>query len=296
MSGTERTLRIDAGDGTSFGATILEPVAAAPGVPVIVCGPAMGVRASFYRPLVEAWRDRGHPAVSFDLRGIGTSSVRASRKVDFGYLEVVELDYPALVDAVRQEFPGRPLVFQGHSLSGQFACLHAARHPDSFDRILLVATCSVYYEPWGRWLWLFLHFARTLSKLVGHFPGRRVGFGGREARGVVRDWSHQGLTGRYDLAGTDFDYEAGLADVSTPVHAVYFSDDTYAPRAAVEHLLTKLPDELTSSECLTPADVGADSAGHFDWVKSSPAVIEHLANRLSEGVRTPARVEASLSG
>lgn len=282
---SEREIRVDAGDGTSFGATIFEPDEDA-GRPaqrqVLVLGPAMGVRATYYRPLAEAWRDRGHPAVTFDLRGIGTSSVRAGRRVDFGYREVVEVDLPAVLEAVGREFPGRPIVFQGHSLSGQLACLHASRWPKSFETILLVATCSVYYKPWGRGLWFFLHMARLLSTVFGHFPGKYVGFAGREARTLVRDWSRQGFRGAYDLAGTDFDYESSLGELQTPVHATHFSDDKLAPLAAVQHLLDKMPQETTSRDCVHPSDFGVDELGHFGWIQSSEALVGRLAQQLSE--------------
>ena len=277
---SEREIEVDVGDGSTFGATIFEPKQDHGGQ-VILCGPAMGVRATFYRPLAEAWRDLGHPAVTYDLRGIGTSSVRAGRRVDFGYREVVEVDLPAILAAVQREFPGRSIVFLGHSLSGQLACLHASRWPESFERILLVATCSVYYKPWGLGLWFFLHMARFFAAVLGHFPGGFVGFAGREARTLVRDWSRQGFHGAYRLAGTDFDYESSLGKSATPVHAVHFSDDKLAPLEAVEHLLDKMPAESTSRDCIEPSDFGVAELGHFGWIKSSEALVERLAKRLS---------------
>lgn len=276
---SEREIRVDAGDGTSFGATIFEPDDDHGGQ-VVLCGPAMGVRATYYRPLAEAWRDRGHPAVTYDLRGIGTSSVRAGRRVDFGYREILEVDLPALLETVRQEFPDRPVVLVGHSLTGQLACLHASRWPDSFERLFLVATCSVYYKPWGLGLWFFLHMARFLATVLGHFPGRFVGFAGREARTLVRDWSRQGFGGAYVVAGTDFDYEASLGRMATPVHATHFSDDKLAPREAVEHLLDKMPAERTVRDCVEPADFGVETLGHFEWIKSSEALVARLSKRL----------------
>jgi len=206
--------------------------------------------------------------------------VRAGRRVDFGYREIIEVDLPAVLEAVRREFPGRGIVLVGHSLSGQLACLHASRWPESFERLFLVATCSVYYKPWGLGLWFFLHMARFLSTVLGHFPGGFVGFAGREARTLVRDWSRQGFHGAYDVSGTDFDYEASLASLTTPVHATHFSDDKLAPRKAVEHLLEKMPAEMTVSDCVAPADLGAETLGHFEWIKSSEALVERLSERL----------------
>ena len=47
-------------------------------------------------------------------------------------------------------------------------------------------------------LWVF-GFFRLVSALVGHYPGRTLGFADREARGVIRDWTKSGLSGRYDV-------------------------------------------------------------------------------------------------
>ena len=42
--------------------------------------------------------------------------MRPRRGVDFGYRELIELDMPALVAAVRSAYPGVPLFTGGHSL------------------------------------------------------------------------------------------------------------------------------------------------------------------------------------
>ena len=59
------------------------------GAPVLVCLPAMGVRASYYAPLARAISAAGLHAVTSDLRGLGTSSLRPTRACDFGYEEIL---------------------------------------------------------------------------------------------------------------------------------------------------------------------------------------------------------------
>src|SRR5690606_2089967 len=69
---------------------------------VVVIVPGMGVPASYYEPLARALARRGLAVATSELRGIGTSSIRARRGTDFGWRELVELDMPAILDAARR--------------------------------------------------------------------------------------------------------------------------------------------------------------------------------------------------
>ena len=233
MELTVSEIPVAAPDGTSLVATLTQPQDVATDAAVVVCFAAMGVRASYYRPLAEALCGQGLSVVTVDLRGIGTSSVRASRSCDFGYREIVELDYPAVFAAVRQTLPGRKIFALGHSLGGQLACLFAASATDPPAGIVLIASCSVYFGAWAfpasLFVYLFAQTANLLAKILGFFPGYLVKFGDREARRLVRDWSFQGRTGRYEVNGSQHDFEALLATSKVPVLAISFTDDTYSP-------------------------------------------------------------------
>ncbi len=275
----EDVLRIDAGDGTTFDLTVYPPDGVA-GAPVVVLGPAMGVRASYYAPLAEALRDAGTVAVTMDLRGLGTSSVRAGRASDFGYREIVERDFPAAVAALRQRFPEAPFFCLGHSLGGQLACLYAATEPRALAGLVLVASCSVHHRRWpfpaSAAVLLFQQVAHLSARLLGHFPGRRFGFGGREARRLMRDWSHQGRTGRYEPAGSRHEYEALLGRLDLPVLSLVFTDDPYCPRGAAEGLLEKMPAARTRFLHLSPRELGVSEIGHFAWVKQPRLVVPRI--------------------
>ncbi len=272
-------LRVDAGDGTGFDLTVYPPDGGE-AAPVVVLGPAMGVRASYYAPLAEAFREHGTVAVTMDLRGLGTSSVRAGRACDFGYREIVELDFPAAVAALRERFPEAPLFVLGHSLGGQLACLYAAIEAHALAGIVLIASCSVHHRGWpfpkNVAVFGFQQLARLWSRLLGYFPGRLVGFGGREARRLMRDWSHQGRTGRYEPAGSGHDYEALLARLELPILSLTFTDDHYCPRRAAEGLLHKMPAGRTRFLQLSPQELGLGEIGHFAWVKQPGLVVPRI--------------------
>ncbi len=89
---SDSTLQVEADDGAWSELTVFRAPRDAAAAPVFVCLPAMGVPKSYYTPLAEALRGQGFHAVTADLRGIGPSSVRAGRHVDFGYHEMGEFD------------------------------------------------------------------------------------------------------------------------------------------------------------------------------------------------------------
>ena len=81
------TLKVTAADGHAFDLTLFTATSNAP---LLLIGPAMGTPARVYTPLAEAFVAAGINAAVIELRGIGSSSLRAGKKVDYGYRDVAE--------------------------------------------------------------------------------------------------------------------------------------------------------------------------------------------------------------
>ncbi len=279
MAEPGRVINIRTEDQCDLGVTVFGTAVANDGA-VVVCTPAMGVTASYYEPVALAVARTGCIAITADLRGLGLSSVRAGRRSNFGYKEILVFDLPAVLNFARDTFPGHRVVLFGHSLGGQLSCLFASANSVSVSGIILVATCSVYYRGWpfpmSAGILAFEQFAHLVAGLIGHFPGRFFRFGNREARGVLRDWSHQGRTGRYEVAGSDLDFESLLGKMDKPVLAFSFSDDGYAPEKAVRHLLDKMKSAPIDHVHLKPQHVGVESIGHFGWVKRPELIVPYM--------------------
>lgn len=253
------------------------PANSNPSKSVIIIFPAMGVRGSYYESLAKKLSESGFEAIITDLRGNGNSSVRASKKNDFGYHEMLELDYKSILEKVKTTFPHKKIYALGHSLGGQLASLFSAKNANSFDGLILIACCSVYYKGWGSRqipTLVATQFFKFVSILLGYFPGKKIGFGGTEAKTVISDWSNQSRTGNYVIKNDDFDFEVALQKVEIPILAISFQADTYAPRRAVEHLLSKFgKNEKKKYIYLENDDPRSKNFSHFNWVKKPKEIV-----------------------
>lgn len=237
----------------------------------LICLPAMGMRAKYYELFANSLCEKGFNVITADWRGLGHSSIRASRNTDFGYKEFIQ-DLGQLIEFSNNWFPNTKKIIVGHSLGGQIGSLFAARFPDLINGLILITSCSVYYKGWSKWTALKLRFAGTIfhpiSIIIGYFPGNKIGFAGKEARTVIRDWSYNARNGNYKLTDSDFDYEKALKRLNKPVMSISIENDYLASRKAVENLYNKFSPESDISHLhLTSEETGISPLNHFAWAK-----------------------------
>jgi len=270
-----RARRVVVADGAA--ADLLEVDATAGGVDILLWLPAMGVAARHYVPFAQALAADGIHVALHEWRGIGSSDRRAGWGSDWGYRELLG-DLEASVAAVVDAHPQARLWIGGHSLGGQIASLACAREPARYAGLVLVASGAPYWHMFRhRWGVLAAYvLAPVLGAIFGHVPGRQIGFGGREARGVIGDWARSGRSGRYRMSGVDFDFEHALAASCVPVFAHRLADDWLGPAASLDWLLGKMPHSPREVVVHGPADLGT-AADHFSWMKQPAA----LARRIS---------------
>ncbi|MCA9534856.1 MAG: alpha/beta fold hydrolase [Polyangiales bacterium] len=254
-------------------------LAASPEAPLVLVLPALGLRAAYYAPLVSALVREGLHAAAIDVPGHGASPVRAARGVDWGYPEVAAHAAAARAAACAW-VPGAPVFWLGHSIGGQVALLDSGLHP-GVHGVALVASGTPFWRAWEGAAALRIRVLTTVSTALaaalGYFPGERVGFGGREARGLIRQWAQLARTGSYMFEG--FDGEAVMGAGRAPVLALRIVGDDLAPEAAVEHALTKLRERRVVREVWE----GLPSKNvHNRW----PRTPEHAAARVGAFVRS----------
>lgn len=242
--------------------------------------PALGVAARHYLPLADALAPRGIAVFVHEWRGNGSSSLRAGRDCDWGYRELLQGDVPASQAAIAETLPRTARIVGGHSLGGQLACCRLALDPDAAQALWLVASGAPYWRafpPPLRWgLPLAYRFLPWLADACGALPGQRIGFGGNEARDLIRDWARSALSGRYAAAGLDHDLEARMVDIEVPVRAAVMRDDWLAPESSLRFLLSKLPRSPLQAATFDAGMLGT-RADHFAWMREPRAVATFLA-------------------
>jgi predicted alpha/beta hydrolase len=275
-------LPVEAGDGHRF--RLLDRVPTAP-VAALLWIPALGVAARHYLPFAEALNRHGIAVFLHEWRGHGSSDRRAGHDCDWGYRELLDLDLPASLAAMHAQAPGLPRIVGGHSLGGQLAACLIGLNQTAASRLWLVASGAPYWPAFPRprrWLLpLAYRFLPWLAERRGALPGRTIGFGGTEARGVMRDWARTGLCGRYAGAGMARDLEAALCTVTADVDAVLCADDWLAPRSSLDALLGKMRPARLRCTTLDAAALGT-KADHFAWMRRPDAVAQALAAGLDQ--------------
>lgn len=276
---TPQTLTITSNDQHRFNATFYStPDSSAP---VLIFLSALGTPAKVYRHLAMEMVQHGVQVCTPDWRGIDSSSVRASRTSDFGYRHLVELDIPALIAAVRDRAPRAPIWLGGHSLGGQMALIAAAGNPEPIAGVVLIASGSVHLPCYhGKLRWgvrLLTIVSSIIGPILGYFPGARIGFGGREAAGLMRDWSHVARTGEYRPVGSQLDYEHQLRALDRSVLAITFAADSWAPAQATQALLKKVTHSKPVHLHWDASETEGVAVDHYSWIKRPNLVASSIA-------------------
>ncbi|KIQ98272.1 alpha/beta fold hydrolase [Lysobacter sp. A03] len=242
--------------------------------------PALGTAERHYLPLAQALAARGVAVFLHEWRGHGSSNLRAGRECSWGYRELLELDLPGSEAVMASTLgAGMTRIMGGHSLGGQLACCRVALHPAAAAQVWLVGSGApwwrVFPAPVRWWLLIAYRVLPWLARINGKLPGRRIGFGGREARGLITDWARTAMSGLYAAEGMAADLEGALSCASPAIRGVVLADDWYAPESSLNFLLGKMPQANILVTTLDDAALGI-AADHFKWMKRPDAVAAAL--------------------
>lgn len=248
----------------------------------VLINPATGVPHRYYHRFAAFLADHGLTTLAYDYRGVGASRVGSLRDSHATMLDWGARDTPAALRALRAHAPDLPCALIGHSFGGQALALFDAS--STLDAAILVASQSGY---WGHWPLPQRHKMRAMWSLAipslvhtfGYLPGH-LGVGedmpGRAALQWARWASHPDYLVS-ELGQTALDR---LDALSMPRLAYTFTDDDYAPPAAVDALLGWMPDHHLTRRTVSPRDLNLPHIGHFAFFRP------HMAPTLwAEAVR-----------
>ena len=260
-------IAIDTPDGYRLPATLFESNAGLPGDgPLVLISSATAVSRGFYRHFAQYLADSGARAVmTYDYRGISGEMNRAqsgkARMTDWA-----TIDLPAAVTCLNRRFPGHPLCGLGHSFGGQ--ALGLCGVAGSFTRYMTLAAGSGYLgftaDPSGNRLkmnWL----GRPAAALFGYLPSW-VGFGEPLPRGIFEQWRRWCNDPHYFMHDDEVPERERFSDVTIPMMAVGFEDDTYATRRSVDAMMGWYHRAGIRLKWFTPEEAGAP-IGHFGFFR-----------------------------
>ncbi len=261
-------LTIPAADGYPLAATLYTP--AADNGRAVVINAAMAVRQRFYGKLAAYLAEQGFTVLTYDYRGVGGSAPQKMRGFEARLWEWGAKDFHAMLAWLIAEYPQQRLLVIGHSIGGHVVGLTplSARLVGMFT----APAQSAYWRHWsgrGRvWVWLVWNImVPLLSRSMGYYPGKLGGMGEDLPAGVVQEWAQATHFPRYLLdvhAGGAHDHFAAFGG---RWWSWGFTDDTYAPRRAVEGLPLLYPNAQATLRFIDPAEVGAKKIGHFGFFR-----------------------------
>lgn len=265
--------------------------AAGEGAHTLVVLPALGVTARKYEGLAQRLMAAGYNILVADWPGQGESQPRPNRRFDYGYRQLVTEFVPKLLDLAGQHFPSSVPVLLGHSLGGHIATLHAAAHPDRPVPVIGVACGNIHYRHWdglGKLLTPSAALAFTLiTAVLGYLPGRRLGFGGQEARSLMQDWGRVAFSGQYRHLGLTL---APAAQNRVDSLYIQMEGDHFAPPASTLGLAALI--QARPHIARLPSPRPPEENPHSAWLKAPQSVVDCIDGWL----RRDSRLSAESAG
>lgn len=272
--GPSETFSEPAADGFVLGGFAWRHPQADPSRPVVIINAATSVRCRYYLRFADYLFANGFDVMTYDYRGIGESRPASLKALKASWSDWGALDFEAMLQRARREFPGQPIDVVGHSFGG--CAVGLAASAGAIRRVATMGAQFAYwrdYAPGLRWRMLgkWHVLMPLLTRLYGYFPGKRLGWMEDTPAGVVRDWAtphprYEGRPSGRRLAakrnGQPF------ARVSAAVLAISLSDDPFGTVAAIERLLAYFSNSPRTHLRIAPQDIGETEVGHFAFFHS----------------------------
>ncbi len=264
-----QSITLKAGDGLELGATLYLPAAAGEARRAVLIAPATAVRRAYYDGYARYLSGRGFTVLTLDYRGIGASRPARLRGFQASMHQWGEQDLAGALAWLHSRFPSHRLLAVGHSAGGQL--LGLAANNGLLHGLVTVAAQSGY---WGLWprprryaMALLWHVAMPgLSHALGYFPASVLRLGEDLPAGVALEWARWCRDPDFLAGRSRRESVRHFGSLAAPILAYSFSDDPFAPRAAVDWLTDLYRSAPRQRRHLSPGQVG-QPIQHFGFFR-----------------------------
>ena len=238
---------------------------------IVFISAALGVLKEFYEPFARFLTEQGYAAVTYDNRGIGESRTDVIRGRDLRMIDWGAQDLEAVLGTVIAEGIAQRIFLVGHSAGGQLIGLAPLSSRLSGVVFAPASTANRHMYPWPFCIVIFLLMhviVPVLSFGRDNFPARAFGISSVNVpTGIISQWA-QWARQKDHLFTKKFGIDTRLyAELMFPILAYSFDDDTYAPEAAIEHLLSQYPKAKIERRRIRASELGAGKIGHLGFFK-----------------------------
>ncbi len=247
--------------------------------PIVIINPATSVRARYYASFAAFLHEHGFDVLTYDYRGIGESRPPSLRHFQAGWLDWGRQDFEAALTFVAARLPEQPIYVVAHSIGGFLIGLAASSH-----RIKRIFTMGAQYAYWKDYapnqrvsMFVKWHVVMPLvTRLLGYFPGKRLGWLEDTPQGVVRDWTapyphfeDMWRRGSFRIPAAELQtLTERFAAVQGETLAVSLADDEFGTIPAIQRLLRYFRNSPRTHLHIEPRDIGQASVGHFSFFHS----------------------------
>jgi predicted alpha/beta hydrolase len=255
---------ITAADGYQLSAIYATPVAQPAGT--VVISSATGVKKEFYINFAQFLVQHGYAVIMFDYRGVGGSAPHNLKSSSAYMHHWGTLDMNAVLDYLVFEKGLTDIIWMGHSIGGQLVgFLENRQH---IKKVIAINAALGYwgYHPfpmklkvWALWYLI----SPVLIKLYGYGTMKKVGWGEDLPKNVILEWRRWCMSKHYfrsclrQQLGSDT-----FANFTTPITALYTSDDDIANDKTVPLMMRFFPNAPVTIIKLPVEDYTRDKAGH----------------------------------
>jgi predicted alpha/beta hydrolase len=187
-----------------------------------------------------AWLARlGHDVWILETREHGRAHVRGVRNSRASFDDLVNIDVPIAIEAVREQSGAKKIFWIGHSHGGILIFAALGRYPELNDFlagfITLGAQTTQQNKTWRQRSRLVS--IPLIVSMMNYFPSRQMRLGPEDEFGVVMsEWFRWNWKRRWVNRG--FDYQGALKNISAPLLCLAGSSDDMANPAGCRSLFT----------------------------------------------------------
>ncbi len=244
----------------------------------VLINSATAVPRLFYRNFAIYLAGHGCAVLTYDYRGVGGSRLksdsdparpRSLRGFEASMADWAAKDATGAVAWMRQRYGGLPLLYVGHSFGGQ--ALGLLPNNTEVSRALLVSAQAAYWKlmpaPERYRIYLFMNLlGAPLARLIGYLPGKMM-LGQDLPKDVFLQWTRWVMNERYLLGDPTLAALANFPNYRGALRALCFTDDAWAPQAAVELLCSAFTSANPEVVSIAPAEAQARKIGHVGFFR-----------------------------